>query len=51
MMAGGAALTYTLWGTGTWANGSDTVGFNVYTGTLTSNWWEEPGFVNPDGGD
>ena len=46
-----ATLTYTLWGTGTWANGSDTVGFNIFTGTLASNWWEKSAFVDPAGGD
>jgi uncharacterized repeat protein (TIGR01451 family) len=44
-----ATLAYTLWGTDEWANGSDTVGNNIFTGTL--NWWGDPAFVNPGGGD
>jgi len=50
-MGGMVALTYTLWGTGTWANGSDTMGSDIFTGTLATNWWDEPDFMNPDGGD
>jgi uncharacterized repeat protein (TIGR01451 family) len=44
-----AVLTATLWGSGAWANGSDTAGSNISTGTL--NWWEAPAFADPDGGD
>ena len=47
--AGTVTATHTLWGDGSWANGTDTVGSNIITGT--HNWWEEPGFVDPDGGD
>lgn len=43
-------LTATLWGAGDWANGKDWAGNGtVITGTL--NWWREPYFVDPDGGD
>ena len=44
-----ATLEATLWGDGAWANVTDTVGSNVYTGTL--NWWGDPAFVDPDGDD
>ncbi len=44
-----AVLTATLWGSGAWANGSDTMGSDIFTGTL--NWWEAPAFADPDGGD
>jgi uncharacterized repeat protein (TIGR01451 family) len=44
-----AVLTATLWGSGVWANGSDTAGGNIFTGTL--NWWEPPAFSDPAGGD
>jgi uncharacterized repeat protein (TIGR01451 family) len=46
-----AYLAATLWGDGAWANVTDTVGSNISTGTLAANWWEEPGFIDPDGGD
>jgi hypothetical protein len=45
-----ATLTATLWGTGTWANGSDWLG----GGSLnvgTHNLWADPGFADPDLGD
>lgn len=44
-------LVYTLWGTSTWANNDDWDGAGaITTGTLASNWWEEPGFVDGSGG-
>jgi uncharacterized repeat protein (TIGR01451 family) len=46
---GTAYLEATLWGDGEWANGTDTVGGSIYTGTL--NWWGDPVFVDPAGGD
>jgi len=46
---GAAVLTATLWGSGTWANTTDTVGSNILTGTL--NWWGDPAFVDPDAED
>ena len=46
---GTAYLEATLWGDGEWANGTDTVGGSIYTGTL--NWWGDPAFVDPAGGD
>ncbi|MDY7076943.1 MAG: CehA/McbA family metallohydrolase, partial [Chloroflexota bacterium] len=45
-----ATLEATLWGSGSWANGSDWGG----TGTVitgTRNTWGTPAFANPDGGD
>ena len=45
-----ATLTATLWGTGTWANGTDWLsGGSLNIGT--HNLWEEPGFADPDMGD
>ncbi|KPL19245.1 MAG: hypothetical protein AMJ93_13260, partial [Anaerolineae bacterium SM23_84] len=45
-----ATLEATLWGTGTWANGTDWGGDGtVVTGTI--NVWGDPAFVNPDAGD
>jgi uncharacterized repeat protein (TIGR01451 family) len=46
---GTAYLEATLWGDGEWANGTDTVGGSIYTGTL--NWWGDPAFVDPGSGD
>jgi len=40
-------LEATLWGTGTWANGSDWCGDGTIT-TGTVNIWGDPAFVNPD---
>lgn len=53
MIRGAATLTYTLWGTGTWANTTDTVDIwgDISTGTLACNWWESPRFVYPQGSD
>jgi hypothetical protein len=45
-----ASLEATLWGSGTWANGTDWGG----TGTIvtgTHNYWGDPAFVNPNLGD
>lgn len=50
--ASGAAtvLSATLWGDGAWVNGTDWGGAGtIVTGTL--NWWGDPAFVDPDGGD
>jgi YD repeat-containing protein len=45
-----AALTATLWGTGTWANTTDWGGEGtIVTGTV--NVWGDPAFVDPDAGD
>ena len=45
-----ATLAATLWGTATWANGSDwTNNGTLITGTL--NWWGNPDFIAPDGWD
>jgi hypothetical protein len=45
-----ARLEATLWGSGTWANGTDWNGPGVIlTGTL--NFWDEPGFLDPGAGD
>jgi hypothetical protein len=45
-----ARLEGTLWGTGEWANGSDWGGpGTIITGT--QNYWGDPAFVNPGGGD
>ncbi|MCP4289896.1 MAG: PKD domain-containing protein, partial [Gammaproteobacteria bacterium] len=39
-----------LWGSGAWANGTDWQGSGeIFTGT--ANFWGDPGFVDPDGGD
>lgn len=48
-----ATLTNTLWDFGVWANTTD---WELYdsTSTLTTgvaNYWEDPSFVDPDGGD
>ena len=44
-----ATLEATLWGSGTWANGTDWGGDgNVVVGSI--NIWGDPSFVNPDGG-
>jgi hypothetical protein len=42
----------TMWGDGTWANGTDTIAFdssNINIGLV--NVYDLPGFVDPDGGD
>jgi uncharacterized repeat protein (TIGR01451 family) len=44
-----ATLEATLWGSGTWANNTEWAGTGIITGTR--NYWEDPGFVNPDAGD
>jgi hypothetical protein len=45
-----ATLEGTLWGSGSWANGTDWDGDGaIDTGTV--NIWGDPGFVNPGGGD
>ncbi|MBN1813527.1 MAG: hypothetical protein JXA14_16940 [Anaerolineae bacterium] len=45
-----ATLEGTLWGSDSWANGTDWGGDgNIFTGTV--NVWGDPAFVNPDGGD
>jgi len=45
-----ATLEATLWGSDTWANGTDWGGTGViFTGTV--NIWGTPAFVNPDDGD
>lgn len=45
-----AALEGTLWGSGSWANGTDWGGDGtIQTGTL--NLWDEPRFLNPEAGD
>ena len=45
-----ATLEATLWGSGEWANGTDWGGDGaVITGT--HNYWGDPAFVDPDGGD
>jgi len=45
-----ATLQATLWGTGTWANGTDWVALGtILTGTV--NIWGDPAFVAPDAGD
>ena len=45
-----STLEATLWGTDTWANGTDWGGTgNIFTGTV--NIWGAPAFVNPDAGD
>ncbi len=47
-----ATLGCTLWGAGDWANEDDwEVNGTLVTDTLACNLWEEPGFVDPDGGD
>jgi parallel beta-helix repeat protein len=45
-----AALEATLWGDGTWANGTDWGGGGVIV-TGTVNIWGDPAFLSPDGGD
>ena len=44
-----ATMEATLWGSGIWANTTDWTG----TGTINTetNFWDEPGFVDPDAGD
>jgi hypothetical protein len=45
-----ATLEATLWGAGIWANGTDWGGDGaIITGTI--NVWDDPAFVDPDGGD
>lgn len=44
-----ATMEATLWGSGSWANGTDWNGLTVITGTV--NVWGDPGFVGPDAGD
>jgi hypothetical protein len=45
-----AVLEGTLWGSNSWANGTDWGGDGtIVTGTV--NIWGDPAFVNPDGGD
>jgi parallel beta-helix repeat protein len=47
-----AALEATLWGSGAWGNLTDTTHINrstLVTGTV--NIWDDPVFVDPDGGD
>ena len=45
-----ATLEGTLWGSGSWANGTDWGGEgSIITGTV--NLWSDPAFVDPDGGD
>ena len=45
-----ATLEGTLWGSGSWANGTDWSGDgDILTGTV--NIWGDPAFVNPDGGE
>ena len=45
-----ATLEGTLWGSGSWANGTDWGGDgDIFAGTL--NAWGDPAFVDPDGGD
>jgi uncharacterized repeat protein (TIGR01451 family) len=45
-----ATLQASLWGTGTWANGTDWAGQgSIVTGTI--NIWDYPAFVDPDMGD
>jgi len=47
-----AMLEATLWGTDTWANGTDWGGAGmVITGTLAYNYWDDPAFAAPDAGD
>ena len=45
-----ATLEGTLWGSGSWANGTDWGGDGVIV-TGTVNIWGDPAFVNPAGGD
>ncbi len=45
-----ATLEATLWGSGTWANGTDWGGAGTIV-TGTHNYWGEPAFVNPNLGD
>lgn len=42
-------MTHTLWGLGTWANGVDTAGSNIYTGTTSIR--QDPAFADPLAGD
>jgi hypothetical protein len=54
MVAEGSTVTLssTLWGTDTWANGSDWSGGGaVFTGSVASNYRVAPAFVAPDEGD
>jgi len=47
-----ATLETTLWGTGTWANGTDWSGAGtVITDTPAYNYWDHPDFVDPGAGD
>ena len=50
MDSGTATLNATLWGDGAWANGTDWAGAGTIV-TGTANWWGDPQFVNPGGGD
>jgi hypothetical protein len=45
-----ATLEATLWGSGTWANGTDWGGAGIIV-TGTHNYWGNPNFVNPEAGD
>jgi hypothetical protein len=47
-----ATLEATLWGTGASANGIDWAGSgSIITGTPSLNYWGDPAFVDPSGGD
>jgi parallel beta-helix repeat protein len=50
-----ATLEATLWGSGTWANGTDVNDWDgqgaINTGTAALNYWGLPAFVAPDAGD
>jgi parallel beta-helix repeat protein len=47
-----AMLEATLWGSGAWANDADWEGGGtVITGTPAYNYWGDPDFVDPGGGD
>jgi hypothetical protein len=45
-----ATLEATLWGSGTWANGTDWGGAGIIV-TGTHNYWGDPAFVDPEAGD
>jgi len=45
-----ATFACTLWGTGDWANGNDTVGGGTIA-TGSPNYWVDPGFRDPDNDD
>jgi uncharacterized repeat protein (TIGR01451 family) len=53
IMAGNTiTLEGTLWGSGSWANGTDWGGNGtIITGTPAHNHWGDPAFVAPDAGD